>query len=338
MRARRSSTGLLAASLVLPIAAMLSDAPPAAAAEPVVEVGWWTRSPSQSAPEGGFAVAAGPDGPATVAAIRVTSSGLSSVSVVAVETGGLNQGLAAVQACTTTVTWAPTAAGELAEAPEADCEAGSVDFTRDAGAMRWAGDLTPLIRDGALSVVLVPGEASGAAVIGFDVQFAVPQVAATSGEPETPSEEPGTGGGTTSDEAGTGSTGSGSAGSGGATGSFGGDTTSFTPLRTDASATPSSGFGSSVGSSFTASPPPAAPVPAGSAPQPLAESSGDEVALAPTAAGEGAAATAFTPLSGGSEPAEPRWGQALFFVVLSVLAAVVTAGGNRLRRQRAAAA
>lgn len=353
MRARRPFVGLLAASLVLPVAATLAGAAPAAAAEPVVEVGWWTRSPSQAAPEGGFAVAAGPDGASTVAAIRVTLPGLSSASLTAVEDGGLNQGAAAVQACPTADPWTPTAGGDLAEAPEADCEAGSVALTRDAESTSWTGDLTPLVRNGALSVVLVPGEASGAAMLGFDVRFAAPEITATSDDTGDDAGSLGgesTGGGTTSDGTTSGSSGSGSSdsgtdGSGGSTSSSGADAAP-SPVAIAPSTgssfgtTASSGFGSSpsssAGASFTASPPPVAPVATGSAPQPLVEGSAEEVALAPTAAGEQTAAT-FTPLSGGGEPVEPRWGQALFFVILSAFAGVAVAGGSRLRRRRGAA-
>ena len=317
-------TAGIAIGLVVASSALLSAAP-ARAADAIVDVGWWTRSPSQTAPDGGFAVAVAPDGPVTVAALRVTLDGLATASVEAVETGGLNQAGAFLQACPTADPWEPVEGGALDVAPEADCAAGSVALVRDAGARRWRADLGPLVEGDVLSVVIVAGEApeGGLTAPVFDVRLAAPVVATTASAP--------------SGDAGSGASTNGTTGSGATSGTSPTGGPSLTSPPMSAIGSPSAGFGSGDTSVIPTPATPSAAASPGSAPQPLAPVAGDEVALG-TDAGTGQVEPSFTPLTSSAGEIEPRWGQALFFVVVSAVAAVTVAFGNRWRRLRGATA
>jgi cytoskeletal protein RodZ len=69
----------------------------------------------------------------------------------------------------------------MAEAPKAECDRGKAAMTRNAASSSWAADVTPLLSDigtkGVVSLMIVPAGA-GAVPVGFDVQFAKPQLQA----------------------------------------------------------------------------------------------------------------------------------------------------------------
>lgn len=163
--------------------------PVEASAGEVAAVGWWSRLPTASAPSGGFAVGAGPDGPTTVAAVRVDlgANGMSRFVLQATETGGTGADLLDVLACPAVDSWTATAAGDFAAAPAIDCATASVPFRR-APDGTWSADLTALVagKTGLLSVGLQPPPAGTANALGAapaEVRYDRPAV---SGDALTP--------------------------------------------------------------------------------------------------------------------------------------------------------
>lgn len=167
-----------------------------------VTVGWWTRSPAQSAPEGGFAVASAPDGPVTVAAVVFdVRNDIAAGTLTAQETGGVGQAGATVVVCPASgpVTVPDEPGGAFGDAPEPACDRGSVPFERDADSRRWSADVSALVAGlgGDVSLMLVPGPREGPLPPTFDVRFAAPEAqlrlvpAETPTQPETsPSPDP----------------------------------------------------------------------------------------------------------------------------------------------------
>ena len=177
----RRRTLALAGLLTLASALLAAPLTVAAQESPSASAGWWSRSPAQGAPTEGFAVASAPDGPVTVAAVVVAASGsVTSGTLRAVEVGGLGQQDAAVVVCpaASPVTLPPEGGGDLADAPEADCERGSAPFERDAESMQWTADLSSLAGelDGQVSLVIVPAPSESPVQPTFDVRLAAPEV------------------------------------------------------------------------------------------------------------------------------------------------------------------
>lgn len=303
--------------LLAAVAAGLAVAPVAAGAaeQATATVGWWTRSPAQDAPEGGFAVATAPDGPLTVGAVGFDAGeGVTSAVLGAVETGGFGQAAAALQVCATSAPFEPAAGGALDDAPEPACDQGAVAFEREDAASSWTANITPLVADraGPVAVVIVPGEEASPA---FDVRFAAPVVTV-----EPAGDAAGSGGGFSDD------------------GSFGGSPSS-SPSGSSPSPSPSPSFtgggGDFGGGSSSFSPPPltAEPPSAETAPQPeVPTAADDETALG--IGGTDETTGSFRPLGDTSEEGA-RWGQAAFFVVVSAAAAVAAGFANRWRRTSA---
>jgi hypothetical protein len=186
------------AAVAICLAVALSGTSPtgSAAAEPaVVEVGWWTRLPTQSAPDGGFAVGVAPDGPTSVAAIRLElgDTGVSSASVDVTEAGGTLQALAGLRVCAATSPWTAAAGGPLTDAPAADCSNQAVRLTPGAGGA-WQADISPFTagRTGIISLVVMPEPDSVVAAglpSAYDVQFEAPHVAAAIAPAAVPAAE-----------------------------------------------------------------------------------------------------------------------------------------------------
>jgi hypothetical protein len=162
----------------------------------LVEIGWWTRSPVQSAPDGGFAVGTAPDGPTSVAAVRLDlgETGVTAASLSAREAGGTLQALAGLRVCFAATPWTAADGGPLADAPAADCSNQAVRLTRaDNGA--WTADVTPFTngRTGLIALAVVP-EPDASAVPGlpstYDVQFDTPTLAAAAAPPTPPAAPP----------------------------------------------------------------------------------------------------------------------------------------------------
>ena len=148
-------------------------APEARAADPAIaRVGWWTRSSSADAPDGGVVVGAAADGPESIAAIEVDlGDGADGVQLALAEAGGSLQDAASILVCVTDDAWAPADGGDLAEAPEPDCDEGVV-MAREDGA--WRADVDALLggRAGLATLVLVPSP-SPTPIPGVHVPFEV---------------------------------------------------------------------------------------------------------------------------------------------------------------------
>lgn len=150
---------------------------PIAGAVGSVESGWWDRAngggsppplPVPGAPttappaEGQLVVGGAPDGATSVAAVRVALSEGEADPVLTLDVVQEVGGTAAViEACTAATPWSPATGGPFADRPEADCEAASVvgEVAEDRTTVTFA--LGPLVADGGLDVVLVPGTVEG---------------------------------------------------------------------------------------------------------------------------------------------------------------------------------
>lgn len=179
------------APLVVLIAAglVMATAWPVRAAGDVIAVGWWTRLPTASAPEGGINVGSAPDGPNSVAAIQIDlGDGLSSLQISAVEAGGAPQA-AVIRACPAAEGWAPEPGGALEDAPDIDCT-NSVRFTRADDGL-WSADVGALAagRTGTMSIGLLAHGPSGdgpLSVTPSEVQFEAPTATGTPATTTTP--------------------------------------------------------------------------------------------------------------------------------------------------------
>ncbi len=320
---KRSWLGALAFALglaVVPAAAGAQENPVSISA-----VGWWTANPASSAPAGGLAVSAGPNGSViSQGAIRfsVSTTSLERASLVLTEDGGVQASGAALQVCPTPNSWTPVEKGEAAKAPRPECDRGTAALTRSAEGT-WTADVRSLLSggdDGASVALMIVPAGSGAVPIGFEVRFRPPSVdaagASTSsttttfaGSSDSPasSSSPSTSSSSSSDE-----------------------------VASDASSSSSPSFSSSSPSFTSAS----SPLPSFGAPNSFIDGDGAEVATAPaeatgvpavddTAAGPAPIRRVATPISsdGGS-----RTVQALFFVVVATVIGVgVGLGHARLR-------
>lgn len=155
-------------------AGVLVLAVPQSASAGVDTVGWFTRNPAASAPEGGIQVANAPDGVVSYGAISITEEGdtITRATLTLTEEGqGLNASGAALRACTAAGTFT-SGQGELADGPKADCTVGSVDLTRsDEGV--WTGDVTSVLTGDSPALAVVPAEGAGI----FQVSFTAPDLA-----------------------------------------------------------------------------------------------------------------------------------------------------------------
>ena len=272
----------------------------------ITAVGWWSRSPAQQAPAGGFAVANAPDGPVTVAAVMVDTgeAGLLSATLEAVETGGVGGEAAAVQVCPAADGWTAEPGAALDDAPEADCEAASVPFQRDAEAEAWTADLLPLLsgKSGVVSLAVVPGEAPEGALpaLAFDVRFTKPSLDALASAPPAEEQE-------AEKEA-----------------SLATDPVEFaSPPPPESAAQPSAPVSSD-----------AVDLPALATPEPPVPPAGEPDVVEETPVDEQAGV--FQPAGTGADGEGRRWGQALTFALVSAAAGCVAGFGRRFLRTRAA--
>jgi len=329
---RRAATLLAAVAIAVPLAGV--SLPPASAQESapepqIVAVGWWTRSATQQAPSGGLAVAAGPDGPVTVAAISVSvgDADVFTASLEAVETGGFAQEASSIVACYTPDNgWEPEEGGSLDDAPEASCADDGVLLFRDGDARTWSGELASLFagKTGTVSIVLVPGDepsqsappappAPGvppppppSVAPAFDVRLAAPALDAEASE---------------------------LSGDGGSVISGGDDPEStFSSGGTDSDSSPSGAYPVPEGDEGSFTPPPAA--------EPAAppEDGGGAAAAADTTgdgdeAGASGDAQAFRPL-GATGGDGRRWGQAVVYVFIAAVLGTGAALGRWVLRER----
>lgn len=165
---------------------LIGSTAPADAAVPVSTVGWWTRSPSATAPDGGIAVGEAPDGNLSVAAIRIgTGGGATDVKLTLTESGGEAQEAASLQVCTTADSWNSAAGDDIGLAPRPECPSEPVLLTRDSAGI-WTADVNSLVagKTGDVALMIVPGPAPAAvpgvaAASAFQVAFTPPTVDGT---------------------------------------------------------------------------------------------------------------------------------------------------------------
>lgn len=304
----------------------LSAAPAGAA---VAAVGWWTRNPTASAPEGGMQVAKGLDGTISFGAIRAVEDAedIEKATLTLQESGqALNGSGASLQACPAAGTW-EAGKGEFADAPLADCKAGSVALQRDPQG-QWTADVTSVLTGTSPALAVVPGE--GATV--FQVSFEAPKLDVTlrttsgSGSGSTSSSEfdfsEFSGSGTTTSS---GSSGSGGTGSGGSSDFDSGST--FDSSSSGSFSSPSSGFSGSATTFAPSVEPSAASQEAAAA---ATDGSGTEAAGdagEPTGSRFTARPAAAPPLEVGGN----RWAQfGLFVAIAAVIGTAAGFGRNRL--------
>lgn len=185
----RRSLGIAA---VLALAWSVGGASSAGAAGEITELGWWTRSPLSSAPDGGFAVGAAPDGVTAVAALRVDVGGGVETLVLEVEAASDAVALGSLEVCLAPDGWTAASAGALDDAPATACEGPSVPFARAGTGTAFRADVSSLVQSasGAVSLAVVPIAGSG--TVPYEVTFEPPAATATgaSGAPSTPTPTP----------------------------------------------------------------------------------------------------------------------------------------------------
>lgn len=295
-------------------AGVIAGAAAQAPAASVGDVGWWTSSPAASAPEGGLAVSAGPGGTVSLGAVRIRLlvDRVDSARLALAEAGGLQASGAQLQVCPTPNAWSAGPKQAMEEAPKAECDRTKAELSRSADGV-WSADVAPLLSasddDGEVSLMVVPAGA-GAVPVGFEVQFEAPTIEATGtsdgGSSSLDTSEFTSGGGS---EAG---------GSSGSTSDFGSEVSSF----------PSSSFS---GPSAISAPSMSSDRMTGTFES--TPTASDTAAAAAIEAGASADAATFArtaPAAIGGRGS--RYGQGLFFVVVSTLVGVAVGLGHaRLR-------
>ena len=156
MRRRLGRIAFVVAILGSLVAVDAGDDAAQAAGATISDIGWWSRTPSTTTPEGGFQIAKAPDGDTSIAAVRIAIDGslTQALLILSETTGGFLQESAVIDACPTTAAWTAAVAGPLAEAPEADCTR-KVALQRSPTTGQWTLDLLPFIESGATSVAVV---------------------------------------------------------------------------------------------------------------------------------------------------------------------------------------
>lgn len=160
------------AALALGAAVVLAVPAPANAG--VQTVGWYTRNPAASAPEGGLQVANAPDGMVSFGAVAVFEEAdtIAKATLTLKETGqNLNAAGAKLQACPAAGTF-KSGKGTFADGPKADCLVGKVELTRDPTGT-WSGDVTSVLQGEPAAIAIVPADGAGV----FQVGFAPPEIA-----------------------------------------------------------------------------------------------------------------------------------------------------------------
>ena len=309
------------AAATLAIAIGVATAPAEAA---VSAVGWWSRNPTASAPEGGMQVANGLDGVISFGAVRAVENGedIATATLTLQETGqALNGSGASLQACPAAGTW-DAGKGEWADRPKDDCKAGTVALTRNAQG-QWTGDVTSVLTGETPAVAVVPGE--GANV--FQVAFGPPTLdVTTSGSSDSFSSS-------SSDFDASEFTSSGSSSSSDSSGGFSGSSDSSSFDSGSSTFVPSSGsFSDTSGSTGTF------------APSVEAAPATPQEAAAPADAGAagdagGAAGSTFVARQAAAPPLEVggnKWAQfGLFLLIAGAAGTIAGVGRNRLTARSA---
>lgn len=304
---RKRALGIAA---VAAVAWSVGGAGSAGAAGEITELGWWTRSPLSSAPDGGFAVGAAPDGVTAVAAIRVDIGGGVETLVLEVEPASDAVALGSLEVCVVPDGWSAAAAGAIDDAPATACEGPSVPFARAGTGTAWRADVSSLVQSASGEVSLGVLPIAGSGTVPYEVTFGPPAATATgaTAESSTPTPSPGPSSPTSPGPSGS---------------------PSFTPAPSSSPSPISVGSGS---------PSPVVTVPAAAPAAPAAPP-----AAAPEAPEEddGAASTielANAGLLDDVGASNPRWGEALVLVLIGFGVGAGVYGVSRLSAGRAAAA
>lgn len=151
--------------------------------------GWWWRAqtglngtevpPPPNVPDDGLAVGAAPDGATALAALRydLAPGDTSPVLTLTVaDNGGFGDGQATLAACPPQVRWSAAQAGRWDRRPVGDCLAASVQGIRSDDGATWTFPVAPLVDDGSVDIVIVPGAQTpdGAPTPGFQIAFDPP--------------------------------------------------------------------------------------------------------------------------------------------------------------------
>lgn len=135
-----------------------------AGADPPDSAGWWWKPqtlplvavpPPPTVPVGGLYVAGDPTGPFGVSAVRLALPENSVVGTLVLRVASA-QGVVAMRACPTVIPWAPEQGGALAGAPAAECTTGFAFGVHDSAAGTVTFEVSPLVRDSVLNIVLTP--------------------------------------------------------------------------------------------------------------------------------------------------------------------------------------
>lgn len=161
---------LLAAATLVLLAVLVM---PTASAANVAGVGWWTRSPAASAPEGGIAVSNAPDGPVSVAAVRVDlgETGVTSGTLTLPQSGGAAPAGAQLAVCVIGDGWKAEAGGAMESAPATTCDGTSTALV--ANGETWTASVTDLIGESTGTVAFAVVPTTGSAGI-WELQFDKP--------------------------------------------------------------------------------------------------------------------------------------------------------------------
>jgi hypothetical protein len=277
----------------------------AAASGDITDVGWWSRNPLSSAPDGGFAVGSAPDGPTAVAALRFDLGGGVETLVLDVTPTTDAVALASLEVCVGDDGWTPESGGGWGDAPTTTCAGATVPFARAGDG--WRADVSSLVQGltGSASIAVVP--TSGSGTVPYEVRFADARAVAT-GARAAPSPDAAAPAPTAQVSAAPGP----------------GPAPSPSPAPP-----PISGGG--------ALPTPAAPPPAPSAP--AADPAGD-AAVADVEPAEEEASSTFELANAGLlddvGASDPRWGEALVLVLIGLAVGAAVYGSSRFSAARAA--
>jgi len=290
---------LVAGSVLVLVTLTVLWAMPASAA--TTAVGWWTRSPVASAPEGGVAVGNAPDGPLSVAAVGVDlGRGVSSATLTIEQTGGTAPPAGQLVACLIGGGFESAAGAPIEEAPATTCDGASVPVV--ANGTTWTANLREIVGDaqGAVGVAIVPATGSSAL---FDLQFDAPSFTST---PSSSSSSSSSGG-----------------------------TTATTMAPRESTATTTAPRPSSAPVTFAVPRPPTVAAPASTTTTLALDSS--EAAAAASAVPNIDASSTFSGNAGGNEAEGRPIGQAVTMVLIAVIVGIAAGVAHRLYTARLAA-
>jgi hypothetical protein len=175
----RRAGWVLAAVVAAAAAAVVVQTPRPASAVSGLQSGYWWQAqpdgaplpPPPQVPANGLWVSGTPDAQQAVSAVRFDLADNEANPVLTLKvhsknppedlTAAANAGVAVVIACPVTKAWTPASAGAWSSRPEGRCEA-AVHGTLNADATTVAFDLSAVVADGKVDVVLVPGAGGGA--------------------------------------------------------------------------------------------------------------------------------------------------------------------------------